>query len=54
MNHITVAMAKLASLSKTVGARLVNPRALSFDPPAVLEYFNAYNRTSAILKEELP
>ena len=54
MNHISVAMAKLAGLSKTVGARLVNPRAHYFDPPTVLEYFDAYNRTSAILKEELP
>ncbi len=54
MNHISVAMAKLAGLSKTVSARLVNPRAHYFDPSTVLEYFDAYNRTSAILKQKLP
>ena len=54
MNRITATMAKLAGLYKTIDALLENPRALYFDPPAVLEYFDAYNRASAILKEELP
>ena len=54
MNRITATMAKLAGLYKTVDTLLEDPRGLYFDPPAVLEYFDAYNRTSAILKEELP
>lgn len=54
MNHITIAMAKLAGLYKTIDTRLENRRALNFDPSTVLEYFEAYNRVSAILKEELP
>lgn len=54
MNRITVTMAKLAGLCKSLGTRLQNPRALYFDPPSVLEYFEAYKRASAILKEELP
>jgi hypothetical protein len=49
MNRITATMAKLAGLYKIVDALLEDPRALYFDPPAVLEYFDAYNRASAIL-----
>ena len=49
-----IAMAKLAGLYKTIDTRLENRRALNFDPSTVLEYFEAYNRVSAILKEELP
>ena len=54
MNHITIAMAKLAGLYKTIDTLLENPRAYYFDPSTVLEYFEVYNRVSAILKEELP
>ena len=54
MNRITITMAKLAGLYKTVSPRLANRHAHYFDPPTVLEYFEAYNRVSAVLKEELP
>ena len=54
MNRTSITMAKLAGLYKTISARLADPFALSFDPPTVLEYFEAYNRVSALLKEELP
>ena len=54
MNRTSIAMAKLAGLYKTISTRLANSLNVSFDPPTVLEYFQAYNRASVVLKEELP
>lgn len=51
MNRIATTMAKLAGLQKIVRTRL---EAQYFDPPTVLEYFEAYNRAATALREELP
>ena len=54
MNSVAVTMAKLAGLYKIVCTRLENQWVHYFDPPTVLEYFEAYNHALTKLKEELP
>ncbi len=54
MNPIATTMAKLAGLQKIVRSRLEDTRSRYFDPPTVLEYFEAYNQAAATLRAELP
>ena len=54
MDRITVTMAKLAGVHKAISTQLANLRARYFDPLAVLEYFEVYNRAAAVLRVELP
>jgi hypothetical protein len=54
MDAIAISLAKLAALQKTVASWLERPTARYFDPAEVSEYFEAYGRHVAILKERLP
>ena len=55
MNRVAVSLAKLAGLQKAVCTILKNDQTqIYFDPSTVLEYFDAYNRTTVALTEDLP
>ncbi|MBI2986480.1 MAG: hypothetical protein HYY45_06915 [Deltaproteobacteria bacterium] len=54
MTLVATTLAKLAGLYKILRSHLEDPRSRCFDPAVVLEHFEAYNRTAAILRTNLP